>query len=550
MDALTLGLQIGVPAALVLSLLLVLTRDPRGGAMVARLRSRLVMGIPFGTLTAIAIVLFVYLFVQGAWGRLYSPVTIPFTSWSYLYPLGVVTAPFAHQGFGHLVGNLIGFGVFGAIAEYGFGHFPRKRGSHAFGTWRTNPFVRAFLVVPGAVVGVGLLTSLFSWGPIIGFSGVVFAAAGYALVNYPMATVVALVGREFVNTLYNTLNDPIVHASAGPSYGPPWWSGIAIQGHLLGFIAGVALATIVVSSRRDAERPSTFRLWLGTVIAGSSLTLWAVWWFEGASSYVLYRGPGLLLVLALAVLVAMTVSTSDTTLIEGITRRQLGIALLVLPVMTMGFVAVPLNLTTLGDEAAPGDPVSIEGYEISYAEEVPNQRIGAINISFFGQSTAVNGSGVIVVNRDRQVWTESVSKGRLAHSGSASVTVGGIGWRETVSLRRSGWQVSGGGTAYTISLKPPDGEYEPVYASDPVEAAPVIAGRNISLVPDEGTFYINVERARMGSEQPQSPVAAGQMPAENETVEIDGLTFERVETVVYAIHEDTQVPILKKESYN
>lgn len=549
MDWVTLGSQLGLPVALLLSVLLVWYLDRDGGAVTARLRKRLLLGVPFGTVTTILLVVLVYLFVQQGFWHPYTPLTIPFTSWSYLYPLGMLVAPFAHQSLGHLTGNLIGFAVFGPIAEYAFSHFPSRRGTHSFGSARTNPYVRAFVLFPGGVILAGIVTSIFAWGPIIGFSGVLFAAVGFGLVRFPMVTVIGLVGREFVGTLYYSLRDPVVFQSAGPSFGPPWWAGIAIQGHLLGFLTGVLLGVLLVQRRPASERPSASRLWLGTVIAGSSLTLWAVWWFRGGSSYVLYRGPGLIMVLVLGVLIASAVRASESPLIEGVSRRQVAVAVLVLPLLTMGFVAVPLNLMTVSDAMVPGEPVTVEDYQVTYAEDVPNQRIGAINVSFLGESTTVNASGVIVVNQDRQVWNEEVSAGRLANQGGATVTVGGVGWRETVDIRRDGWQVSGGGTAYIISVRPGDESYTPVFESETVRAAPIIAGRNISVVPADGRFLLSVRASNTSSViEPARPVRRPIPPA-NQTVEVGGLTFTREQDVVYASRNETRVPVLQIETY-
>lgn len=43
----------------------------------------------------------------------------------------------------------------------------------------------------------GVLASLFALGPVIGFSGVVFALWGFALVFYPVTTIAALTGRRW-----------------------------------------------------------------------------------------------------------------------------------------------------------------------------------------------------------------------------------------------------------------------------------------------------------------------------------------------------------------
>ncbi len=548
MDA-TIGLQIGIPVAMLLSVFLLRFLDPGIAALFARVRSRLLLGLPVGTVLTVLLVTAVYLFVQGGFWNPYSPLTIPFTSWSYLYPLGLLTAPFAHQGIGHLLGNMIGFLAFGTVAEYAFGHFPTARGTSAFGSWRTNPYVRALVVFPAGAVLVGLMTSVFAWGPIIGFSGVVFAAAGFAVVRFPMVTVVTLVGREFIGLLYNALREPIAFGSAGPSFGPPWWAGIAIQGHLLGFLVGALLGTILLLQRGESERPSAFRLWVGTLLAGSSLTLWAVWWFQGTSSYVLYRGPGLLLILVLAGLIASAVRATDRPIVEGISRRQVAVALLAVPVLTMGFAAVPFNLTTIEDTDPLEGGLEVDGYTVAYAEEVRNRRIGAVNISFLEEVTAVNSSGVIVVDRNRQVWDEAVSRGRLANRGSASVAVGGLGWREVVDVRREGWRISGGGTGYLVFLRPPDGTYTSVFESEPVKGAPVIAGRNVTLVPKDGEFLLAVKQSNETVTKTDLPQTHAAIPEANESVEVGGLTFEREDSLVYASRNDTRVPLLQKETY-
>jgi len=152
--------------------------------LLVRLRRRFVLGVPWGTVVTVLGVLAVYLFVQGGYTHWYRPVVIPFRAWSYLAPLGMLTAGFAHAGPGHLLGNLFGTVALAPIVEYAFGHFPRERGASSFGSLQTNPYVRALLVFPATVAIVGVTLTLFTLGPVIGFSGVVFAFAGFALVRY------------------------------------------------------------------------------------------------------------------------------------------------------------------------------------------------------------------------------------------------------------------------------------------------------------------------------------------------------------------------------
>ncbi|MFB6114411.1 MAG: rhomboid family intramembrane serine protease [Halodesulfurarchaeum sp.] len=541
MDVLVVTLQVAILVSLLASLLIVPRLDPVS-SVGRHLRSRLLLGLPWGTLVVVSSLIAFFLFVQGAYWHPGEPLTIPFTSWSYRYPLGLLTAPFAHKSLSHLTGNVIGFLTVGSLAEYWFSHFPQGDGQSAFGDWRTNPYVRAFVLFPIGVAGLGLLTSVFAWGAIIGFSGVVFAAVGFAIVRFPIATVVVLVAREFVRTAIASLREPIVFASAGPSYYTPWWAGVAIQAHLLGFVLGAVLGAALIVHRRETDRPSAARLWIGTVVAGSSLTLWAIWWYRGTSSYVLYRGAGILLIVALGLLLAAIVWSSDSRIAGSVTRRQVGFALLALPLLTMAFVAVPINFSTIADDPVPGRPVEVESYTVTYAENVQNQRIPAIDIPYINASSSVNAGGVIVVNPDRQVWTEAISTSRLSQYGRGTVVVGGLTWRQSVAARRTGWRVAGGGTAYRVSLRPPGGTWQTAFQTHAVQAGPVIAGRNVSIRPGADDFYIRVSRGNRS-------IAQAPMPGRNESVVVGGLTFTRKTYIVTAIHDGTRIRLFKKEEY-
>lgn len=535
-------LKIGVFVALVLSFVGVWWLDRPSGRWSAKLRSRFVFGVPWGTLVAIVGVLLVYLFVQGGLHHWRNPVTLAFSSWSLLYPTGVLTAPFSHAGPGHLLGNLMGTVVLAPLAEYYWGHFPKNQGKQSFSSWKENPFVRAFVLFPLAVIVIALLTSAFSWGPIIGFSGVVFAFAGFALVRYPLATVIALTGQEVVSTVYRALRDPVVVASSSPSFSRPWWSQIAIQGHTLGLFLGV-FAGVVLLSYRD-ERPSALRSWTGALLATVSLSLWAVYWFRGEDTYVLYRGLGVVFVLTVAMLVAVGVRATDRPLLGDLTRRQAATLALAAPLLIMAFVAVPVNLTTVADAGVPGDGPSVTagGYNVTYAEDVQNQMVYAFDASAFGESTQVNTSGVIVVNEDREIWVRDVSKSRLAFNGRAAVDVGGLGWRETVHVKREGWSAVGNGTAYQVWLHGAGEDWRHAYASDPVTAGPVVAGRNVTVVPRDGKFLLRVTRN-------ETTLTTVEMPSTNETVTAGGIQFRRDASKIVATVNETRVTVAKQETY-
>lgn len=538
------AIRAGVVVAVLVAAVVAWRLDKPCGKWGRAIRSRFVLGVPWGTLVSISGVLAFYLFVQGGWNHWFRPVTIAFSSWSYLYPLGWLSAPFSHAGPGHLTGNLLGTLALAPLAEYFFGHFPTRRGSASFSSWQTNPWVRALLVFPLGVVGIGLLSSVLAWGPVIGFSGVVFAFAGFALVRYPIGAVIALSAQDVIRTAYNALRNPVVVAEAGPSFSEPWWAGIAVQGHALGLFLGV-LAGLLLLHRRD-ERPSALRLIAGGAILASSMSLWAIWWFRGGDSYVLYRGLGMVVVVTVAIVVTLAARSTDKSILGSLTQRQVGLQLVVLPLLIMAFVAVPLNLTTVGDAGVPGaDPgIEIEDYQVTYGEDIPFQQTSAIDISLFGETTQVNTSGVIVVSDQRNIWTREVSTGRLAFRGTDQVVVGGLGWRETVKVKREGWSAVGGPTAYQVWLRQADKDaWQHVYTSDPARAEPIVAGQNVSIVPADGQFFITVSQNGTGIDR-------GLIPEPDDRREVGNLTFVRDEDKLVAVHDETRVTVATRETYN
>ena len=315
MRTLAVLLAVVVATALVGSIAIVrrVHRPARRWRAVAN--ARLVSGVPWGSLVVIAFVLGVYLVVQGGLADFDDPVTIPFRTWSYFYPLGIVTAAFSHAGPGHLIGNLAGTAVVAPIAEYAWGHYPDDRDSGRIDAWYSDPRLRAFVLFPLAVIGVGLVTSLFALGPVIGFSGVVFALAGFAIVQYPIVTIVATLGVQgTVLRLYYALQEPIRVYTAEPSPpSAPSWAGIAIQGHALGLFVGFVLGIVLLERR--GSRPDPLRLWLAVLLFGFSKELWAIYWYGVENSFVLFQGPGVAVVTVLALAVTLSMTASEKPLI-------------------------------------------------------------------------------------------------------------------------------------------------------------------------------------------------------------------------------------------
>jgi len=540
-------------ALLALSALAIVRADRPGGAWGRRLRSRLLLGIPWGTIVSVLFVLAVYLFLQRGYWYWFDPVTIPFRSWSYLYPTGWLASGFSHAGPGHLRGNLTATLVLAPIVEYAWGHLPQERGSNSFDSWRTNPWIRAFVLFPAAVLGLGLLTSLFALGPVIGFSGVVFAFAGFALVHYPVATVVALLVSSVVSTVIPALLDPIVSVtvSASPP-APPSWAGIAIQGHALGLFLGLVLGLAVLHRRKGT--PSAARVWLAALVFAVIQRLWAVYWFRGEGTYVLFRGFGVALVLLLAFLITAAAVASerpllsrDLPVLDSITRRHVAVTAVVVGVAVLAGPGIVPNLVTVDDGAGTeGDAVSVEDYTVTYAENVTNRMVSVIEIEAFGETTEVKTSGVIVTSEQRHLWLRRASSQQLAYTGEVDVRLGGVGWSEEVVVTREGWTAVGNETAYQVWIDPAGGPERHAFASESHTAAPRIDNRSVSIVPEDGEFYLNVERDDESLGRVEIPEVGG-------VADVGGLTFatERRDgrLVVTAERGGTSVAVAREEEY-
>ncbi|MFO8115641.1 MAG: rhomboid family intramembrane serine protease [Halorubrum sp.] len=594
--------HLAVGAVLVAAALAVVYKTDRPrGAWTRALRSRFLLGVPWGTLVAVAGVVGVYLFVQSGLENPNRPVVIPFRSWSYLYPEGLLWSSFAHASRGHITGNLLSALVAGALAEYAYGHFPGGRDvDDRTGTPRAalpsaaslrrlrsdglsavdaslrlpsvadrrslgrSPYVRAFVVVPGAMVAFGLVASLFALGPVIGFSGVVFALWGFALVFYPVGTIAALTGATLVNVAYESLRNPVVTAEASGSYGPPGWANVAIQGHALGLVAGVLAAVWLVRRRREAgatdggdgTSPTTALAAFGAVLLfGASRRLWAVYWYLGNERYELYRALGFGLLAVLAAIVALAVAGRDEPLrpavavpepetvrgaVRSATPAAVGLLLLASALAVVAGPGVVPNLVAVDDGDLPGDPIEIEGYQVTYAEDVEDQVVSVVDVEAFGRSTSVNTSGVIVKNADREIWTTAVSRGSLAFWGYRAVDVGGTGWRETVWVQRVGWVAANGDPTYRVDAVRNEAR-STLFTSEPARAEPRIDGRNVTVAAVEGGFELRVAH--------DGETERAALPATNGTVTLQGVAFVREEDAVFAERGETRVRVATREIY-
>lgn len=536
-DAIEVVSPLALLAALAFSAYIL--RGPRSTRPLDPLRERFVLGVPWGTLLTVLGVLAVYFLLQGG-GQPGGPVVVGFRSWSFTYPVGMLTAAFAHASEGHITGNLLGTVAFAPVAEYAWSHYPTKRGSHSFGTLRTNPLVRILLFVLGVFL-VGLATSFFTPGALIGFSGVVFAFGGFAVVTRPLTAVGALVAGRVVSLSYRALENPVVLARGQTRFVTPGWADIAIQGHALGLLLGVLAGLAIVRSRD--EWPGTGRVYFATLVYVISNGLYQFYWYLSSTEYVLFRGAGAAAMFTLAAVVALAFTARDRTLIARIdlSRRDVAVGVLVCVVLAIALVAVPYNFVSVDAGPATDDGVQVRDYTVTYAEQVPNEYIAGVQLPIVGESLTVNTSGVIVASERRSVWEAVVPAGQLASRGAVRVPVGGVGWRETVIVSRSGWSVIDGGSTYKVFAGKPDGGAKQVFTADPVRVPATLNGSRVAIAPADGGYRLAVQRD-------DQTIASGELPQSDSSVTIGGINFTRNGRNLNASVGTTELRIATRQS--
>ncbi|WP_336357944.1 rhomboid family intramembrane serine protease [Haloarcula sp. CGMCC 1.6347] len=529
--------QEAVVLTVVLAVLVAVRRfsDARPGDSI---RTRFLLGVPWGTLLTMAGVAAVYLFLQGAWWHPRNPLVTPFRTWSYFYPFGMLTGAFTHGSQGHITGNLMGTLVYGTVAEYVWGHYPRKRGVQTFTSLRTNPLAR-ILAVPVAMFVVGVFSAVFAIGPIVGFSGVVFAIAGFALVARPTLFLGAFLGNRVLDLLYSALRYPVSTASGQTRFVTPWWSNIAIQGHAIGILAGVVVALALLWNRN--ERPDTLRVFFATLVFAVAQGLWAVYIPLGGGRFRLFRWAGTALVFVLALVVAAATVGSDRSFRPSFDRRPASLAVMVLLVVlgALSLAAVPTNVVDLQEDQLPEDGIEIRDYVVTYDENVPNAYFESIWVPTQREGASVNASGIIVASAEREVWIAAVQPGRLAVNGEERVTVGGATWRESVYANRTDWSVLGNDSVYRVQLRREGGQPRTAYTSEPSTADVILDGRNVTVAARQNGFDVSVTR---GNET----VGQAPLPANMTRTRIGGLTFERNRSRLYARTDGTRVKIAER----
>lgn len=537
----------------------------------AILEDRFIYGIPWGSLVTLVGVVGFYLFAQSGLTHWDSPVVLPFRSWSYGYVTGWLSAGFAHAGPNHLVGNVLGALVLTPIVEYAWGHYPpsaRASGTNtkasqphshpppsdapdppgdrqATGNTSTpssgskrsgllgTPWLRALVVFPLAILAVSVLTSLFAFGWSLGYSGTVFFLLGFALVVFPVTTVVAVVVTSGVNVLFQAMWNPVFRVTAdpgGPS--PPAWAGVNIQAHLLGFLLGVLVAFLVL--RHRDQWPSVERVALATVLVVLVRNLWLIPTSSGGE-YVQWRAIGVVFALCLAFVIIALVAMDDQPILGLVTTRGVVLAALLCITVLIALPSLTSNLAGMDEDPVPGEgELVVADYTVTYEEDAPHARIDS------------NASGVIVVSEQRDIWSSVIDKDELAHEGAETVPVGGIGWREAIAVDRTGWDVVGNGTVYAVDLEHDDTRVRS-FTADPLASASRIANHSLSV---EATPTAN-ERFSVAIDSDGDRLGAVHIPAVNGTATVGDFTVSTTDRdgteTVFVERGDTRVQVAQRE---
>jgi hypothetical protein len=246
----------------------------------------------------------------------------------------------------------------------------------------------------------------------------------------------------------------------------------------------------------------------------------------------------------MAGLVTAAATASRRALVRAIDLRSheaaVGLTLAVL--VALSAAAVPYNLLAVGagESVPPEGSVEVRDYTVFYSENVTDRLVSAVDLP--GLNTEIRTSGVIVVSDEREVFWTAHGKRELAFGGERRVRLGGLGWRETVVVNRTGWTAAGGEAAYRISLGERGGEPTVAYLSPDATAEPRIGGRNVSVRPTGERFYLIVTSGNVTLDY-------AAMPRVNESVTAGGLTFERIDRRVFAVDNGTRVRVATRETY-
>ena len=501
-------------------------RDPLGAV-----RERFVFGVPWGTVLVVVGLLAVYYLVQGG-GRSGGPVVEAFRSWSLSYPQGTLFSSFGHQNVGHLRGNLFGTLAFAPLVEYVWRHRPEA------GDRIRRPAARVAAFVLG-VFAVGLADSLFVPGAVLGFSGVVFALAGFALVVRPALTVGALLATEVVRLVYFSATSPVVTARARPQFVSPSWADVALQGHLFGALLGILLGVALL--RRRGRRPPLAYVFLATLVFAVDRSLWAVYWFLGPNEFVLYQALGLAGIVLLAALVALATLPEEVRLpaLVRVPVARLAVGLLVAGVVVLSVSGLAYGLVSVSPGEPLEDGVEVRDYTVDYVENTEDRYVGSLSVPGVGTPLSAEVSGVVVASDRRDLWGVAVSASELAFDGGATVPVGDATWREVVRIDRNEWSFLDGNSTYRVTAEH-DGNRRVLFTAEDAVSETVIDGLTPRIEATDTGYTLALERN--GTVLDRTAI-----PDTGAAVELADIAFERTEDTLVASHRNTTVTLARFE---
>jgi hypothetical protein len=217
-------------------------------------------------------------------------------------------------------------------------------------------------------------------------------------------------------------------------------------------------------------------------------------------------------------------------------------------VLALGFLLAALGgilspIVVDGGSVADTGEVTVEDYTLTYGENLSSgQQFALLGDIETNQTVA----GVAVVSEQRSMWTLGARESTLSYQGNATVTVGGLGWRETVEANRTGWSVAGNDSVYAVDLVVDD-ERTRSFRADPRRADGRIEGHNVTVAATGDGFEVRLSRDN-------ATVATAAVPEVNGTASLGPLTAvtDRSDgsTTLAVESEDTRLVVAERETYN
>lgn len=525
-------------AVTVLIAVALLYRFAEGRSILEGLRERFVWGIPWATATVIVFLWMIFQFLQGG-GADDGPVVIGFRSWSFWYPQGIILSSFTHSSESHLIGNLFGTLAFAPIVEYVWGHYPDESEDGRLPSWTRHPAARVGLFV-AVTMFVGVLSAMFVPVAAVGFSTVVFAYAGAAVVLRPLATIGAIVGIRVIRLLYEAATSPVGTFRSQQVFASPSWVDVSIQGHLYGFLAGVLIAVLLLRYRD--RLPDIRYVFFAAIVFLVARSMQSIYWELGNDRFILFRALGTAAVVFLATLVTLAITDRDGPSIPrtGFSTRPVALGLLVATILVVSLAGMVFNFgsVTAGPEAEDG--LDVRDYTVTYAENVENQYLAGTPRAGGIGPPSITVSGVIVVSEQRDAWERVATAGQLRSEGRTTVVVGDATWREQIVVSRTEWEFVDGNVTYNVFAFGENRGPVTLFQAPAANTSTVVDNRSFRIEPGAGFDNYTLTVTEDGES-----VGTTRIPDDNETATVDGITFERDENRLAVRYEGTNFTLAR-----